>query len=226
MAMPQALGRHLALKFLVLSAFGHRGWEGINRLRGALSPNSHLSQDTLLQPAVGAERKQRQHNRTSKEMEISLNLTLFCCKQTPSCYIQSVGFWGFFFPPKGSAAHWDRLRSNCGACLSVVQCVVHITETKARFRLKNSNTLEAAVLTEVQRLTISSVSKTHPCLQAPRAERKGRTHSSAPRTIQTITSAQQNIPSASLNLSIPYLSFIFWLAPSENRSLLVHRVIA
>lgn len=167
----------------MLSVLVTRRWQGINRMRGALFPNSYLIQDALPQPAIGAERKQRRYNPTSKvkwggngskskfyPLLLQTNPTMLHRK--PGCFLV------VFFFPNGLVAYWDRLKSKCGNCLLVLLCVVHITETKACLRLENSNTLEVAIVTEVQRLPVSSVIKTYPYMQVTRAERKGKTHSS------------------------------------------------
>lgn len=60
----------------------------------------------------------------------------------------------------------------------------------------------------------------------PMCERKGNTHSSGARTLQTGNASSAIIPSASPSLSIPDWSFICSLAPPENRSLLLQGVIA
>lgn len=51
---------------LQLSAPVSRGWQGINSLRGALFPSFYLIQDTLPQPAIRTQRKQRKYNPSSK----------------------------------------------------------------------------------------------------------------------------------------------------------------
>lgn len=55
-------------------------------------------------------------------------------------------------------------------------------------------------------------------------ERRGNIHSSEP--FKQAMPTQQIIPSASSSLSVPGLSFVYSLAPPENRSLLLQEVIA